>query len=377
VPLIARHYEKDMIKTRFSTALALSLCSACAASTPAPESAPPAAPETTVTVTKEAVAPEAPPQPTAEELAAEKQRAALQTERAQIEADHQAERSRLTPELKSAALSGVFDKSYSSTRTALTAALKSPHRKPGHAARDAQRHPRETLDFLGVKPTMSVLEYGPGEGWYTELLAPTLYKQGKLYATNGNPNGPAEQRSTLFAQRFKLFLESAPELYNKVETVTVDPAHPALPEGTQVDEVLVFRGLHGMVNAGTLNDWLEQFHKALKPKGVLGIEQHRAAADAVAVDSAKKGYLPEPWVIAQIEAAGFKLAGKSEINKNPKDTKDHPEGVWSLPPTYREGEQNKDKYTAIGESDRMTLKFVKVEKKPVAVAPASAPAAAP
>lgn len=355
---------------RLSSALALSLCTACAAPKPAPESAPPAQPETTVTVTKEEIAPEAPKEPTAEELAAEKQRAAMQAERAQMEADHQAELLRLTPEVKSAALA-VFDKKYGSTRAALTEVLKAPHRKPGHVERDAQRHPRETLEFLGLKPTMTVLEYGPGEGWYTELLAPTLYKQGKLLATNGNPNGPAEQRSTMYAQRFQWFLDSAPELYNKVQTVTVDSAHPALPEGTQVDQVLVFRGLHGMVNAGTLNDWLTQFHTALKPKGILGIEQHRANADAVAVDSAKKGYLPEAWVIAQIEAAGFKLQGKSEINKNPKDTKDYPEGVWALPPTYRLGDQDREKYTAIGESDRMTLRFVKVEKK-AAAAPAPA-----
>ena len=126
-----------------------------------------------------------------------------------------------------------------------------------------------------------------------------------------------------------------------------------------------------MANAGTLDAWLAQFHKALKPKGVLGIEQHRAAANADPVESSKKGYLPEAWVIQKVEAAGFKLAGKSEINANPKDTKDHPNGVWALPPTLQVPEQDRAKFAAIGESDRMTLKFVKVEAK--AAAPAAEP----
>ena len=119
------------------------------------------------------------------------------------------------------------------------------------------------------------------------------------------------------------------------------------------------RGLHGMVNGGTIDTWLKEFHDALKPKGTLGIEQHRAKADAVAEESSKQGYLPEKWVIEKIEAAGFKLAGKSEINANPKDTKDHPNGVWTLPPNLALGDTDRDKYVAIGESDRMTLKFTK------------------
>lgn len=369
-----------MNKTLVTHALALSLCAtACGSQKPEPVEAPPPAPATTVTVVQDAPPPEA-PAPTAEELAQQKRATELAAEREKMLADHQAELARLTPEVKAAALP-IFEKKYPTTRAAITAAQKSPHRKPGHAERDAARHPRETLEFLGVKPNQTVLEYGPGEGWYTELLAPTLYAQGKLLVTNGDPNGPVDQRSTFYAQRFKLFLDTAPELYNKVETVTVGST-PGLPEGTQADEILVFRALHGMVNQGVLNDWLAAFHKALKPKGVLGIEQHRAAADADPAVSSKQGYLPEKWVIAQIEAAGFKLAGKSEINANKKDTKDYPEGVWALPPSYRLGDVDRDRYAAIGESDRMTLKFVKVEPKKVAptekqAAEAAAPGAAP
>jgi predicted methyltransferase len=118
-----------------------------------------------------------------------------------------------------------------------------------------------------------------------------------------------------------------------------------------------------MHNAGKLDDWLKTIHAALKPNGVLGIEEHRAKPDANPDEASKKGYLPEKWVIERIEANGFKLAGKSEINANPKDTKDYPEGVWTLPPTYRLGETDKAKYAAIGESDRMTLKFTKVAPK--------------
>ncbi|HWO13743.1 MAG TPA: hypothetical protein VNN80_29775, partial [Polyangiaceae bacterium] len=176
---------------------------------------------------------------------------------------------------------------------------------------------------------------------------------------SSDPNGPADQRSTLSGERTKLFLESAPELYGKVETVVIDGKSPSLPQEGNLDLVLLTRELHGMVNGGSLDAWLKEFHDALKPKGTLAIEQHRAKPDAVAEESSKKGYLPEKWVIEKVEAAGFKLAGKSEINANPKDTKDYPDGVWTLPPSFRLGDTDREKYAAIGESDRMTLKFTK------------------
>jgi predicted methyltransferase len=233
---------------------------------------------------------------------------------------------------------------------------------PGNADRDAQRHPLQTLEFFGFKPTMTVLEYGPGQGWYTELLAPALAKKGKLIVTTSDPAGPREERSTYYGERTKLFLERSPELYGKVETALVDGKKPDLTLDGKVDLVLVIRGMHGMVNNDILPQWLAEFHDALKPGGVLGIVQHRGAADAELKASSKQGYLPEKWTIEQIEASGFKLAGKSELNANPKDTRDHPEGVWSLPPSLREGDKDREKYLAIGESDRMTLKFVKVAK---------------
>jgi predicted methyltransferase len=340
--------------------LSLSILAACGGAAPAPSAATtPPSDETHVEVVKVPIAAE-PAAPSAEDAAADKQRQ-LADEHAKVRAEHEQEVARFTPELRAQA-KALADKKYASTRAALAQILKSPHRNPRSSARDGQRHPLETLEFLAVTPKQTVLEYGPGEGWYTELLAPLLATQGKLIATSADPNGPLEQRATLYGQTFKLFLETSPEVYGKVETAVVNGAEPALPAGTQVDTVLVFRGLHGMVNQGTLAKWLAVFHAALKDKGVLGIEQHRAKADAVASEAAKQGYLPEAWVIAEIEKAGFKLVKKSEINGNPRDTKDYPDGVWDLPPTFRKGDVDRDKYAAIGESDRMTLRFVKVKQ---------------
>jgi predicted methyltransferase len=217
---------------------------------------------------------------------------------------------------------------------------------------------------------MTVLDVGPGDGWYTELLAPALHEHGRYVATSGDPNGPPDARDTFYGRRFKTFLDTAPEIYGKVETVVADSKGPKLGGDNTFDLVIVMRGLHGLQNNGTLSSWLEEIHRVLKPGGVLGIEEHRAPANADPVESAKKGYVPEKWAIAQIQAAGFDLAGKSEINANPKDTKDYPEGVWALPPTLRLGDKDREKYKAIGESDRMTLKFVKAVKP----APRSPPA---
>lgn len=320
--------------------------------------------------------PVAPPAPTAEELKAAAEKKKLEEDFAKLEQEHQAELARLTPEVKKAS-AALAEKAYPTLKAALTAALAGPHRAPGHKERDAQRHPQETLEAFGIKPNQTVLEYGPGEGWFTELLAPTLAKNGKLYVTMADPNASRELRPTLYGLRTKYFLEKLPEVYGKVEPIVVDGKEPKLPLEGKLDAVLVMRSLHGMHNNKVLPQWLAEFHRALKPKGVLGIEQHRAAAGKSPDETSKLGYLPEAFVIEQIEAAGFKLASKSEINANPKDTKDHPEGVWSLPPTLREGEKDRDKYLAIGESDRMTLKFIKVDApKPAAAAPAAAPKAA-
>jgi predicted methyltransferase len=327
----------------------------------APQQPPAYAPEPAPAPTAEAK----PAEPTPEEKKKAEARAALEKDRAEMLAAQEKERARWTPELRASA-KALVEKSYPTGKAAIEAALKSPHRVPGHSERDKARHPAETLEFFGFKPTMTVLEYGPGEGWYTELLAPALAKKGKLLVTNGDPNGPVEERSTYYAQKFKGFVDVSPEAYGKVETITVDGKAPKLAREGDVDLALVIRGLHGMYNSGKLDDWMKEIHTALKPKGVLGIVQHRGPEGANADETSKNGYLPEKWVIEKIEAFGFKLAGKSEINANPKDTKDHPDGVWALPPTLKHGDKDKEKYVGIGESDRMTLKFTKVVAKPEA-----------
>jgi predicted methyltransferase len=305
--------------------------------------------------------PPAPPSPTPEEQKKAAEQKLLEQDFVKLEADQQAELSRFSPEVRKAS-QALAAKSFPSTRAALTAALAGPHRRPSNAARDATRHPQEMLEFFGLKANQAVLEYGPGEGWYTELLAPLLAKSGKLYVTETDPNGPRDSRSTWLGLRTKYFLERLPEMYGKVEPVLVDPKKPQLALDGKLDCVLVFRGLHGMNNNKQLEPWLAEFHRALKPKGVLGIEQHRAAAGQSAEQTSKNGYLPEAFVIEKIEQAGFKLVARSEMNANPKDTKDYAEGVWSLPPTLREGDKDRERYLAIGESDRMTLKFEKVAR---------------
>jgi predicted methyltransferase len=316
-----------------------------------------------------ATTPPPPPEPTPEEkkrAAEEKKKAEaarqLAADRAQWETDSQAEAARWTPELHKEA-KALASAKYPSLKAALTAIMKGHHRKPTSAPRDVYRHPLETLELFGLKPTMTVLEWGPGDGWYTELLAPTLAAKGKLLVTSGDPDGPMESRGTFYAQRLKRFLDNGAEVYGKVERVVGRGPDPKLGIEGKLDMVIIARGLHGMARDHKLDAALADIFVALKPGGILGIEQHRARPDASAEETAKKGYLPEAWVIETIERAGFKLAGKSEINANPKDTKDYPPGVWALPPTYELKDKDRARYAEIGESDRMTLKFVKPAPK--------------
>jgi predicted methyltransferase len=358
-------------RTRLRRAAALSAATivAACASTP-PPSAPPAPSAPAPSTASLAAAPPsaqpvvAPsPEPTPEEKKRAEEARQLQEDRDKWEADKKAELARWTPELHADA-KALAEKSFPTGKAAIQAAVKGKHRKPGNAERDTFRHPGETLEFFGFKPTMTILDIGPGEGWYTELLAPALAKSGQYIATINDPNGPPEQRGTFYAQRFKAFLDKAPELYGKAQTLVVDSKVPKIGKDASLDMVLIMRGVHGMKNAGTFDQWLAEIHHALKPGGILGIEEHRAPPNADPAQSAKKGYVPEMWVVEQVEAAGFKLAAKSEVNANPKDTKDYPEGVWTLPPTLRLGDKDREKYIAIGESDRMTLKFVKAAAKP-------------
>ena len=286
--------------------------------------------------------------------------AAVATALAELETENATEAARWTPALRKQA-SDLAAKAHKDTASGLKAILASPHRAPGHAARDAYRHPTETLTFFGLKPTMTVVELGAGGGWYTELLAPLLARRGKLVVAGPSPSGAADEMSTVYGKRLAAMVAGAPELYGKVQVAALSPPDQLelVPAGT-ADLVIAMREMHGLQGRGQFDAYVAAVHAALRDGGTFGVVQHRAPAGARVEDTASKGYLPEAWVIERVQAAGFKLAAKSEINANPKDTKDYERGVWTLPPNFAAGEVDKAKYAAIGESDRMTLRFTKV-----------------
>jgi predicted methyltransferase len=350
----------------FVPSLAACACvlAACA-SNPAPEANPPGPAATTAAANPPAttVAPTPSPEE-AKKAAEEAKKAEAQKKLAQDFADFDAasakEKARVAPMGKD--IAALANKDYPNVDAAIDAVLKSAHRSPGNADRDGQRHPKETLKFLGFKQNQTVLELDAGAGWYTEILAPLLFKKGKLTVTSGDPNGPRTEYRTLVGLRTKAILDKAPELGAKATLLPLGKAPWDLGENTY-DLVLGFRDFHNWERSGELDARLAAVFKALKPGGVFGIEEHRAGAGGDAKTWADKGYVPEDVVVERCKAAGFELAGKSEVNANPKDTKDYAEGVWTLPPTLTLGEKDKDKYKAIGESDRMTIKFVKPKAK--------------
>ena len=246
------------------------------------------------------------------------------------------------------------------TAAALDAAIAGAHRSDANKARDQFRHPKETLAFFGLKPEMNVLEVIPGGGWFTEILAPTLREKGQLTITGGDPNavGGRQGLSTLLAKFAK-----DKDVYDKVQFTGPWRAQEKRIQPGTLDMVVTFRNVHNLVYNKVADQQFKDWHAMLKPGGVLGIEEHRwpegKPNDVKPNNRSGNGYLTESEVIALATAAGFKLVAKSEINANPKDTKDYANGVWALPPTLAGGDVDKDKFLAIGESDRMVLKFVK------------------
>ena len=239
---------------------------------------------------------------------------------------------------------------------ALQAAVDSPLRSEKNKARDPYRHPAGTLAFFGVRPDSVVIEIDPGgAGYWTEILAPYLKDKGRYIAALPEPTSDEAKTG---AQAFAAKVAANPSAFGKVETATVGPSQTLAAPGS-ADFVLTFRNLHNWLAKGDAEATLKTFYAALKPGGVLGIEEHRGL-DSVEQDPlAKSGYVRQDYAVKLIESVGFKFAGSSEVNANPKDTKDYPQGVWTLPPSYRLKDVDRAKYQAIGESDRFTLKFVK------------------
>ena len=248
---------------------------------------------------------------------------------------------------------------FSAANTPIQQAISGSHRNPENKARDQYRHPRETLEFFAVTENMGVVEIWPGGGWYTEILAPLLKKHGKLYTAHfaSDSSVPYFQNSL---QKFKKKISSDPANYNAVILTELQPPEKLTiaPAGT-VDAVLTFRNVHNWMKNGQAESVFKAMYAALKPGGILGVVEHRNPAGTKQDTHAESGYVTEDYVIALANSAGFKLLAKSEINANAKDTADHPKGVWTLPPTLRLKAIDREKYLAMGESDRMTLKFVK------------------
>jgi predicted methyltransferase len=245
---------------------------------------------------------------------------------------------------------------------ALREAVAGSQRSEAERARDVYRHPVETLEFFGVRRDMTVVELWPGGGWYTAILAPLVRERGQLVVASGDPNGEPKAEPTEDGKAFLARRDRQPEIFDRVAWVPVSATGDiVLGPPESADAVLTFRNLHTFVWLKKEQQMLAASFRVLRHGGMLGLTDHRAppggSTDPKVMGDT--GYIPEAYAIQAVESAGFRLVGRSEINANPRDTKDYEGGVWALPPTYTNGEKGRARYEAIGESDRMTLKFVK------------------
>jgi predicted methyltransferase len=243
----------------------------------------------------------------------------------------------------------------------LDAAVHNPQRSAKFVARDGARHPLEELAFFGVGPQSTVVEIWPGGGYWTEILAPFLHDHGVYYAAlegrqaSETATAEAEKNNTVFHQK----IGSDPATYGKVIPTALGVGETDIAPAGSADVVLTFRNLHNWLKQGYAREAFATFYRALKPGGVLGIEDHRGQRDIPQDPAAADGYVRQDYAIALAEKAGFTFIGASEINANPKDTANWPKGVWTLPPTFRLGDEDRAKYAAIGEADNFVLKFRK------------------
>jgi len=237
---------------------------------------------------------------------------------------------------------------------AIKAAVADQHRTAADQHRDQYRHPVETLTFFGVRPDQTVVEFQPGGGWYTAILAPLLSGHGHYIGLTMHNEKAQDSLAKLIA--------AGGDRYGGATTATLDPASATstVPDNS-ADVVLTFRNVHNLIMAGndTAGGSFKAFYRMLKPGGVLGVVDHHLPETGDSTAEQKSGYVKRSTIVSLARAAGFRLADESNINANPNDTHDWPEGVWTLPPVLQLGDKDRARYLAIGESDRLTLKFVK------------------
>lgn len=252
-----------------------------------------------------------------------------------------------------------FGASHADDAARLQEILAGDHRSEASKARDAARHPVETLQFFGLRSDMTLIEILPGGGWYAEILAPFMKDRGTYYAAHFSPNSHLGYQPPMLMQ-FQERVAANPDVYGgTIITRLYPPAETDIAPPGSADMALTFRNVHNWIMAGTQREHFAAFYRALKPGGILGVVEHRAPAGSSMEVMETTGYVSEDYVRQLATEAGFEFVAAAEINANPLDTKDYAEGVWTLPPTLRMGEQDREKYLAIGESDRMTLKFMK------------------
>jgi predicted methyltransferase len=239
---------------------------------------------------------------------------------------------------------------------ALAAAVSSPARTPAFVARDAARHPVEELTFFGLAPNLHVVELWPGGGYWTEILGPYLAPHGRYTVALPIAAGEEEDQA---AAKWRAKVAAQKERYGAIHDTFAGPKHFEIAAPDSADLVLTFRNVHNWMDGGYAQEMLAACFRALKPGGILGMEGHRGRGDRPQDPKAESGYVREDVAIDMARKAGFELVGKSEINANPKDTKDWVDGVWTLPPTLSQKDKDRDRYLAVGEADNFVLKFRK------------------